>query len=180
MKNNKKFVSVTLMGTFLISFVTGGITVTANSQNYNKVAVEQNQKSSLTHGINKQSEINRLLNQLKIKEQKDFSYLSKTLNLTYEQKLRLLNEKKALNPSSGFQAQGKIGLSLKALKAAYKSLPESVQKKFGTQAKFLSVVAAFEHFTGDIEAQIIKDLRAQGFSKTQATIVAKTLTFLAF
>jgi len=74
----------------------------------------------------------------------------------------------------------KIGWSLKALKVAYNSLPKSIKNKFGSQAKFLAVVEAFEHFTGDIQAKIIKELTAQGFSKTQATIVAKTITFLAF
>ncbi|KSU48291.1 hypothetical protein AS033_11750 [Exiguobacterium indicum] len=180
MRITKKFINVTLTGTFLLSVFTGGIAVSADNKNYDNATVEQHSKKTFTQESNQLSEINRLLKQLTIKEKKDFSYLSKTLRLTNEQKLQLLNEKEVLKPSSNFQTQGKIGLSLKALKAAYKSLPKAVQEKFGTQTKFLSVVAAFEHFTGDIEAQIIKDLRAQGFSKTQATIVAKTLTFLAF
>ena len=66
MKITKKFISVTLTGTFLLSVFTGGIAVSADNKNYDNATVEQHSKKTFTQESNQLSEINRLLKQLTI------------------------------------------------------------------------------------------------------------------
>lgn len=79
---------------------------------------------------------------------------------------------------NGNTERGKIGITKKVVKQAWNSLPTKVKKKIGTQSKFYAALKAVDHFTGDVEDEIYKQMKGLGLSDNYAWIATKAITLI--
>ncbi|WP_228463058.1 hypothetical protein [Staphylococcus epidermidis] len=109
-----------------------------------------------------------------------FKTLVEANNYNNTEQMELLNntaQTKGMD-KNGNTERGKVGITKKVVKQACNSLPTKVKKKIGTQSKFYAAVKAVDHFTGDVEDEIYKQMKGLGLSDNYAWIATKAITLI--
>ena len=169
----KKIITASLVGTLL---VTGTSTVVnAQTQSQSQQGNVQKQET-ITNDVKNDKRYQALSPQAK----DSFKTLVEANNYNNTEQMELLNntaQTKGMD-KNGNTERGKIGITKKVVKQAWNSLPTKVKKKIGTQSKFYAALKALDHFTGDVEDEIYKQMKGLGLSDNYAWIATKAITLI--